>query len=83
MRPFPQNLCDLMQGISAVAADAGSPAGRAPLRLALAVKPARRTARVMVFQLTPGGAAMGTTVKLLSQAEVASALPIQVRCQRH
>lgn len=50
-----------------------------PPRLALALKPSRKTARVIVLQLTPGaGTAMGNTAKLLGQAEVASALPIQV-----
>jgi hypothetical protein len=64
-----------LQGISAVAADGRGRGG--PTQLALAVRPSRRTTRVMVFQLT-GGAAGSMTARLLGQADVPSALPIQV-----
>jgi hypothetical protein len=67
------------QGISAVAADGGGRGG--PTRLAVAARPSRRATRVMVFQLT-GGAAGSMTARLLGQADVPSALPIQVSlCQ--
>lgn len=63
------------QGISAVAADGGGRSG--PTRLAVAVRPSRRTTRVMMFQLA-GGAAGSMTARLLGQTDVPSALPIQV-----
>lgn len=69
------------QGITAVAASPSGSDRRAPTLLALAVKAARRTARVLVFQLVPGSPAMGTTAKQLGQADLATALPIQVPSQ--
>lgn len=71
----------VLQGITVVAAEAASAAGRAPTRLALALKAGRRQMRIAVYHLSPGGGVgvpLGATARLLAQTDVASSLPVQV-----